>query len=518
MTALRRLLPLLTLCLSLAMACTDAAKPGGKGGVSDLIVPKAANGIVLDKPTGGDDGGALAGGGHEAKVALDPNMLVQGILEENVDTDPAIEQLVIFKNKSDPDDLLHLMVVDYDEAHAQWSPTWQAATRAVNIKTFMVRVMDLTADGLPELVCQGTDKAGNLTLDVFKRASPAPQFPLAYAPILSIGADISLEVQSAEPVAAETGDDASAAGVKAKPVDIVAQAKDLESQNPLDMVQTVYRWKESRDNPAGGQYLVAASQKVPGNTVQETALDQLYRGSAQDIERKYLAGAWIHSYVNQRKKSIDQILFFDPQSRTVRLIEGDRMESHQWASTRKPPYGGSLEASLVNENFKSLHSMAAIQVKDLNLLSFALTDRNDWTGDFQRLSAEQEERYFAHTLQRVPIDKLILNGLFRSESGQEIVFSPPRFSWRDGAARSQGSFITYQLNDTVLECTFTDSRGLTDRVAYFIAKVDENNQARAKVLRLLTLYPAVLTVDGVSRDPGAGDALHLEQLAADVAP
>lgn len=505
-------------------ACSPAKfkENNPNGGSKDLIIPHAAHGILLDSSSTNNNADNNNSISREPRISLETSQIIQDVREENIDADPALEQVITFKAKNDLEDLLHITVADYDENRSIWAPTWQGITRATNIKTFSIRVMDLTGDGLPELVCQGTNRAGDLTLDIFKIIGDKLTFPLQYSSILSVNADISLEVQ--QPVdsgSLSTGDDAVGSNlpsISQKTVDIIAQSKDLESQSPLDMVQTIYRWHNSREAASGGQYIVESSIHVPGATVQETALDQLYRSSVADFERKYLAGAWTHSYINQRKKNIIQILFFDPEARTIRLIEGDRMEAHQWSASRKPAYGGTIQASLVNENYQSLHSSVNIQAKGLNLLGFSLQDRNDWTGDFTRLSPEMEEQSFSRTSRTIPINRLVLSGLYRSDNGLEIVFSAPHFTWRNAELKQQGGFLSYQLNYTVLEFKFINSRGLVEKERYYIADLVENNQENAKVVRVLTLHPAMLTVAGVTPDTASPDILHLEQRASDIAP
>ncbi|MBC7998991.1 MAG: pallilysin-related adhesin [Leptolyngbya sp.] len=481
----------------------------------DLIVPKAGPGIRLDAGNTNSLSAGDSASQVDLKIKLEPGQILQSAHNLNIDDDLSLEQVLVFKLKGDPDDLLRLLIVDFDANHGVWGNTWQGPTRATNIKTFNVRVTDVTSDGLPELVGQGVNKNGEQTLDIFKISSSA--FPLHFVSILSINADISVEVQRpTDSNAAEIANNGegfrAALGPRATAsLDIVAQSKDLESQNSLDMVQTSYRWRSSTETGSVGQYVVASTARIPGSSVQEAALDTLYKGSVADFEKKFLSGAWVHTYVNQRKKNIVQLLFFDPEARTIRMVEGDRMESHEWQSSHKPVYGGVVQAYLVNESFRSQQSLAIIQAKGVNVLTFFFQDRDDWKGDFIRVRDELEDSFVSKSYRSVTINRLILSGLFKSDAGVELVFASPRFTWRSESLKRQGVFLSYQLNDTVLEFKFLDSRGIAKEARYYIAKLEEVDGPAGK--RVLTLQQAHIGISGVA--PLGGESLILEQSLAD---
>ncbi len=443
----------------------------------------------------------------QARVKLESNQILQDIREENLDNDPSLEQIIIFKQKDDSEDLLHIMVVDYDEVRGTWSNTWQGFTRSSNIKSFNIRVLNLNGEGLPEIICQGTNDKGEQTLDIF-HVLDRGIFPITYSSVLSTTADISIEV---------IGTDAAASGALAPNTaskGVVSRNKDLESSSPLDMVMTQYQWKPSNLPDKPGQYLVAGSTKIPGATVQEAALDQLFKSDIPELEKKYLDGSWQRSFINQRKKNITQILTFDTTTHTIQFIEGDRMESHEWLSTHKPSYGSSIQVYLVNETFHSLKNVGNIQVLGLNSLAFSLQDRDDWKGEFTRLSAEMEERQYTSNNQSIPINAIVLTGLFRNDSGIELLFAAPHFSWRSGTETRQGGFATFQLNNTVLELEFTDAKGLIEEKRLYIAKLDEFEQGKQQTRKVLELQAAKVSVDGVRRL--GEEPIRLEQAALDI--
>jgi hypothetical protein len=507
-------------CLAASAALLPAAcsagfssTPASGSLAKDFIVPRAGRDIYLGGQSPALKTEADLKITTQAKTTLGADQIVQDIREENLDADPSLEQLIVYKQKDDQEDLLRLLVVDFDEAKGVWANTWQGATRAGNIKTFSIRILNLNNASLPEIVCQGTNSQGEQTLDIFHITGKG-EFPLAYQSVLSVSADINIEIVQATAASAGTASSGDPAGT------IIAQSKDLESTSPLDMVETRYQWKGAAGAQAPGQYLVASSAKIPGAMVQETALDQLFKSSAAEVERKYLDGGWVHSFVNQRKKKITQILFFDSAARSIRLVEGDRMEAHSWLSTYKPAYGTGIKVYTVNESFHSQRTEGSVRIGGLNTLEFALaaadataSDRNDWQGVFTRLSGDMAAEYFAASGQSASPDNLVLAGLYRNEGGVEIIFDSSRFTWREAGRPRQGGFATYRLNEPVLEMEFVDEKGLVEERAWYIAKASELDQG-PQTQRVLELQPASVSVGGVqalARDP-----LRLEQAPLDL--
>jgi len=241
-------------------------------------------------------------------------------------------------------------------------------------------------------------------------------------------------------------------------------------------------------------------------------LEELFKGSVSDYEA-WLAGGWVRTFTNQRNKPIRQILFFDPAARNLRLIESDRLESHNWPISHKPSYGTRLQAILVNENFRSQKTIASIIPTGVNNISFGLQDRDDWTGDFIRMTQEQEESWFSRASRAIPINRIILSGLYRSETGFEMVFSTPRFTWREGSTRRQGGYLTYQLNNSVLELKFISDKGLIEKTEVWIIKLDTIEQPGHRTRRILTMQPAALNINGVHAT--SNEIIRLEQSASD---
>jgi hypothetical protein len=519
-TSIRRAACFSAACLAagaalLSAACSAAFAPAPASGslAKDFIVPRAGRDIYLGGQSPAPKTEADLKITAQAKTTLGTDQIIQDIREENLDADPSLEQLIVYKQKDDQEDLLRILAVDFDEAKGVWANTWQGATRASNIKTFSIRVLNLNNVSLPEIVCQGTNSQGEQTLDIFHITGKG-EFPLAYLAVLSVSADINIEITQAG-VASPDG-----AAPAAPPGTIIAQSKDLESTSPLDMVETRYQWKGAAGAQAPGQYLVVSSAKIPGATVQEAALDQLFKSSAAEVERKFLDGGWVHSFVNQRKRKITQILFFDSDARSIRLVEGDRMEAHSWLSTYKPAYGSGIKVYTVNESFHSQRTEGSVRVTGLNSLEFSLaaadsasSERNDWQGVFTRLSGDMAAEYFAANGQTTSSDSLVLSGLYRNEGGIEVIFDGSRFTWRDAGHARQGGFATYRLNEPVLEMEFVDEKGLVEERAWYIAKASELEQGK-QTQRVLELQPASITVGGVAAL--ARDPLRLEQAPLDL--
>lgn len=493
--------------LAILWSCQATSTPG-TGELNDqLIVPRSSGAIKLFGDTGHqtpDRDASESGSSLSTKAVLPEDCLVQATFDLNLDLDTAVEQVAVYKTTSDSGNLLNLALIDQDPQRSTYFLAQTLPTLSINIRTFTLRLLDLTHDNIPELVASGLDAEGRQTLDIFllstSNSSEAEAEQLKFVPGINLSSDISIELRSRETSPGADSD------VDVLPrYDILVQNR--ANATTLDLTEMTYAWNEGKL-----QFQLTTSRLIPGKVLQEAQLKGLENASVEDFERFISgeSGAWYRNIKDKRGQTYMQILFFEPEARSFRLIEGDRMESYIWKTSTHPALGSRLQIFLQNESFK-LRSMATIIPNSSNEMTFYLQDKSEWSGTFYRLSTEQEqEMKLGQYKTSLPINPLILSGLFKSEAGGEIVFSAPWFTWRQGERQKRGGYLTYQLNQTVLELQSISDKGLVEEKEYYIIKTLKTDSGSVPQYELV---PASLTINGIA--PKNNEIIRIQQVSTE---
>ncbi|MCK4516256.1 MAG: pallilysin-related adhesin, partial [Spirochaetaceae bacterium] len=157
-------------------------------------MPRGGNGIVLasEAPVAvAVDDVTVA---PDLRVRLPDEYLPSQVFTMNLDLDETEEQIIVFKRRDDPHDLIRILVVSFDPIRNSWIRAWEGATAANNVRSFTLYTDDLIGDHEQEIVCFGINNAGEQTLDIFRRTSNALGLGLAYSPILSLAADVNISI------------------------------------------------------------------------------------------------------------------------------------------------------------------------------------------------------------------------------------------------------------------------------------------------------------------------------------
>ncbi len=491
----------LSFFLFIAASCSQDPAIDVKNGLEfGLKSPIASDGISFYKSSNPEAGQSSSQTGVSTKAAIPDDFLIQLTLEANLDTDTALEQIIIYKNKNDLSDLIRLAVSDFDSNRSEHSLSWSTATKAVNARQFSLRFVDITGDGIPDILANGVDANGLQTMDIFKMDTSRSLFPLQMKSILSVSASIGIELRQRQETDGEFNQSQAEFSV-------VVQNKIGEENTSSDLQESVYRWQTNQDT-----FVFSSSQNISGKLIQNKQMEVLFKSGTESME-KFLAGAWKRTSINSRQRSIEQILFFDPEYRSFRIIEGDRLESHIWRSSGKPSAYGRMEMYLVNEAFKTLRSTAIIVPIAVDSIEFSLQDKNNWTGSYVRVDFDQDSRFSKRDSRSgIPINRLILSGIYRDEKKHELIFTAPFFYWRQNGIVRKGSYLTYETNETVLELQFVSDSGIVEEKKYYIVKLlDPRN---ATIGRFLELIPARTNINGVEKN--SGEIIRLEFYSSEV--
>ena len=434
------LLPLLLL------ACSAATPESELTDLGRTVTPKGGNGIVL---AGDADTAPVTDDLIPApvlKVRLPPEYIPSQALTVDLDFDDTEEQIIVFKHRDDDLDLIRVLVVLYDPVRNSWIRAWEGATQATIVRSFSVYTDDLIGDHAQEIICFGINNAGEQTLDLFRRTPDILGLGVVYSPILSITADVSISVESMD--RPEAYEELATSAVMSYPV--VAERLDPESDNLLDAVKTTYTWDAVRR-----RYARRSTEYVPGEEIQDSRLSDLFAGDELEFER-FLGGPWFRSSEGGQTR----ILFFGLPDRSVVFHGGQLQQSFLWSHTTKAVYGRGAQLYVTNESIRAFNTLVTVSVVDLNQINVSVAGSRSLNGTYERLTGTLQSAVLSRP-EIAELSDIPLSGLYRDDSGIEIVFNAPEVSYLDQEGVHTGGFVLFDISgQTVLSLLFVDENRL----------------------------------------------------------
>ena len=486
-------------------ACSPAQPPTSRDPGSRFIIPEAGEGIALSQAVQTPIAIRERPGVQNLKVTLSSDFLVSQVIDVNLDIDQMDEQIVVFKRRDDPEDRIRLLVVDFDTVRNTYVPTWEGVTRANNLRTFVVSTLDVTGDHTLEIVVMGMNNAGNQTLDVFRQVPAPTGFGLFYQNIASKESDASIEIEEIDRPVAYTSMQSTG---PAFPIHVYR--RNQETENPLDLIKATYQWR-----PSEGRFLLVMEEEIPGVRTAEAQLRALYEGNNEEFER-FLTGPWYRATAGARGMG-GELAYFDPRLRRVTFFRGDSQESYHWLNSHKTIYrsGPGLWINLHSEAVDTVRKQAAVSVTSIDTLVVTIDGNDVWNGTYRRLTPSLQRAMVTAAAQGPRVAHLPLSGLYRNESGTEILFSSPRFTFREGGAERTGGFALYHADQYVLDMKFLDPNGLVTESRVF--RVEHSEQIQDdRVIRTLKLTPARIRSSGVETTSTRTITLEqIEEIRAD---
>jgi hypothetical protein len=398
-----------------------------------IIIPVAANGIELFAPISEADEGNFSAGQQTPRVVIPEDYISHGLYDLGLDSDTPDEQIIVFKFRDGQDDHIGLLLADYDPLRDGYFISWQGLTKATSLKTFALYTQDVTGDRQQEIVFIGTNNLGEQTLDIFKQEI-TNNYGLQFRAIISIEADIETGVNVVE--RSEFYNNGERNGVA---FTVSAVNQDLESENPLDMIRSVFTWR-----PGERRYLLSYTESIPGSQVEEDQLAELYSGNANDYLR-FISGPWI-------KDGGEQILYFSQISASVQLALADSLQSYIILDSSMTSLGRRMSLALQNENLNHIRPWMSVTARNLNSLDIRLnrpgiisdsrySDNEVWSGSYTRLLST--DGLNAPEVVTTREDKRLypfgINGLYRSDNNWEMFFSAPLLTLRTQEEERSGA-------------------------------------------------------------------------------
>jgi hypothetical protein len=489
-------LPVAVILLALVLsACSEPAQRSELEEPGRVVAPRGGNGIVLAAETTTERSDDDRDSGPELKVRLPSEYIYSQAVTVNLDLDETDEQIIVFKRRDDPDDLIRLLVVSFDPIRNSWIRAWEGVTAATSVRSFTVYTDDLIGDHEQEIVAFGINEDGEQTLDVFRRTNDALGLGLSFAPILAIAADVTIEVdevpRSEAYEAMET--------VSAPSYPIIAERRDPESENVFDTVRTTYFW-----DYGARRYVPGRLESISGEAIEDDRLRDLFAGTEEDFEQ-FLSGPWYRS----SDAGEIQMVFFGPREGTIVFHSGYLQQSFIWDNSTKTVYGRGVSLFVTNENIHTVKKLVNVSVGDLNRVTISIQGFDGLDGTYERLAGSLQSAVLESDA-RVTLSEIDLAGLYRSDSGVEIFFGNPEFTYRDGSDPTAGGYVLYELgSDLVLSMKFVDENRLPTEQRDYRAVYVENHE-EDRIVRRLELTRGRIGIAGF--EATGAEELVLEQI------
>jgi len=499
-----RLMRLPVICLAtiafLAACHQETAPPPPAAEGSKYIVPEAGEGVVLSSSAQPSVSIRTRDESTDVKVTLSPDYVVSQVLDLNLDVDETDEQIIVYKKRDDAEDLIRILVADFDTVRNSYVPSWEGKTVANNVRTFAVYTNDLIGDHNLEIVCFGMNNAGEQTLDVFRRTSSPTGLRLYYTNIGSFTSDASIEIEQQERSSAY-----ESAQTTGQSFPIAVYSRDPKSDNVLDLIKTTYFFRQQEN-----RYVRGRVENIPGARIEEAQLSRLFNSEADAFE-DFLSGPWYRSTGPDAAQGSQEIAFFNPQERKIDFYQGDTQESYDWINSYKTIYrnGPGLWINMQNETLATIRRQASVSVLSIDSIAITVEGSETWNGTYRKLTRSLQRSLINKDRHAATLSDVTLNGLYRNDSGTEIFFSPPRFTMREKGKELSGGFSIYKVRDNVLELKILSANGLVEETRTYVLKYSEEKNAD-RIVRRIVLTPAAVHVDGV--EVINSDTITLEQI------
>ena len=461
------------------------------------VVPRGGNGIVLASEApliAAADDGAVA---PDLRVQLSDEYLPSQVFTINLDLDETEEQIIVFKRRDDPNDLIRILVVSFDPIRNNWIRAWEGATAANNVRSFTLYTSDLIGDHEQEIVCFGINNAGEQTLDIFRRTSNTLGLGLAYSPILSVAADVNITIEEIDRSEAFQALEA----ISGQSFPVIVERRELETSNVFATVKTSYFW----DFPTR-RYVPVFEEQVSGDLVQDSRLHDLFAGSETEFE-EFLDGPW---YRTTSVPDEVQIVFFGTSDRTIVFHSGYLQQAFNWDDSAKTVYGRGIQLFVTNEILRSLKRLISVSVTDLNQITLVVQDTDGLGGTYDRLTDSLQEAILDRDDRSAALMEFQPRGLYVSDGGVEIMFGDPDFAYHDIEGQGSGGYALSRINgDVVLELKFVDENRLPVESRRYSVEYEETTDDE-KLIRTMLLRPGEVGISGFA--PSDSASFTLEQI------
>ncbi len=441
------------------------------------ITPSAEDGDSIDNIY---NSSAFDTDSDKPLIPLGSDEILISTINLNIDLDAQEEQMLVFRERSNPDGFIHIAIADFDNVQNSYSRVWNGRTKAENIRSFIVYLDDIIGDHNSEIVCSGRDSDGNTTLDIFWKNTTERNQPV-YLPVFNIAERGTIEINQLE---RSRGYHQGLKNGISYTITVTSEADENE------LIVSRYYW----DFPLK-KYLLLSQERIENTVVAENQLEELFTGDELAFY-DFIEGPWYDD---------DKIIYFDPVNKASTFYLDDIQENYSWINSYKV-LSNLLYVRCRNEIINYIENEFYIKILDLNEINVTVRDidsqtrtkgSNDiWTGNYTRMSADMQEETV------LDLDRVIdytslpeLSGQYISGSGDIIEFYGSDFYMKNSFEEITGGFAVYKADINILSLKILDDRGIViEERSYALGYTEE--QKEMSIERTLVLTPGALSIYG----------------------
>jgi len=425
-------------------------------------------------------------------IKLEADEVLLNTINLNLDLDSSEEQIIVLKDRENPEGKITIAVADYDNVKNSYIRTWQSSTGASNIRSFIVYLDDLIGDHNNEIVCSGRDADGNSTLNVFWKNNSSGNSLLSYISVLDISEKGTIEILQQERSRAYQQ------GLKdGVSYPITVTREEITESDAIDLIQSYYFW----DFPLR-HYIKLTEEKIKSTEIMERQLSEVLEGDEKDFYN-FIKGPWIKE--RNVKGSEDLIIFFDPEKEATTLYTENIQENYSWVNSYKV-LSNRLYIRCRNETINYIENELKVVINNMDEITVTVIDidsqtwakdPNDiWSQRYRRLNPADRDDTIKSIESVIGKRELpALTGQYISDSGDLMEFYGSEFHMRTSYADFSGGFAVYSADTDILDLKIVDEAGIVTETQTFSMDFQEEEKDRT-IERTLVLTPGKLSIFG----------------------
>ncbi len=481
------------LCILLAAAAFTGCTVAGDAGLSTqrpaTIASRASTTLPAQTPQEP---------GERPRIEIGRNEKVLAVLNENLDSDPDIEQVIAVKNLDDISSPVSIMAADSNSAKGRYYfKSWESSSSSNSARFFDISLKDIVGDHGMEIVFFGMDELGKQTLDIFKKTPPLGSPNLVFSPVCRIAAD-EIKIEEIERSQSYSMDQKNGDSFP-----IISYLKDTSFKNSTDMIRTVHTWDYGEN-----QYIAGAPERVLREKLDQKRMETLYAAEDPEALEAFVEGSWIlleeRAGAGKRPRVLE-IMTLDRKLRRISRFLGDTEEIYFWKESTRVGRG-LLFASCKNIDVNTISRTISLRAASVNSLEITVSGAD--LGDsnaavYLRITDEVRQEYLGREGPSPSALLSTLDGVYRSINGISIAFDGDRLRWSSPQSTSSGAYIVFPVIDSrVMTVRLLDKDGIPSGESTYLFEGGAGK---------LTLTPIRLTVKGFEEAPGEPIVLEREE-------
>ncbi|MDR1412051.1 MAG: pallilysin-related adhesin [Spirochaetaceae bacterium] len=422
-----------------------------------------------------------------AKIALNAGELLVTVLTQDFNGDLVDEQIIAYRNLSEPENRIYLCYVVFDRQINGYRRIWDIPTVVTRPGTISLYTQDITGDRGVCLILTGMNSGEARTMTIFKQ-NPGNDEEIPFDKIAEIEIDGSIQIQETDRTQAyrmglTTG----------KSFTIAAYGRDPESDNILDQIEVIYSY-----NPGTNRFEESRLTRIPGSQIEQRRVRELLSGGSREFEN-FISGLWY--YVSpQGTLDTRQYIYFDPKNRELIFYSDEVQQVFTWQNSSATRYG--IYISSQNISVTTLRRSVDIELESLNSIRVKIFEdvrlkigvSDSWQGSYRKAEPRRGEdgrRPFsiiaADSSGEGEPGPLVsyLDAAYDGPIGKLVFLKSGEYELRSGNVSSRGNYAFFTLdNRIVLELRPGTITGVS-RETYLVEPGSGESPAPWKALTLV---------------------------------